>query len=356
MPESARQMAIYSNYDVSSRFRSTCKEVIVRRQMCSVRQRIAVVMVAVMACLALPAFAQSWPAKPIRIVVPFPPGGSTDSVGRLLAIELGKLLNQSVLVENKGGANGNIGADQVAKAAPDGYTLLLSGVGSNAINYSLYTKMPFNDKDFAHISLLATGPNVLAANPEFPAKTFKEFIALAKASPGKYSNASAGSGSSGHLAMEMVKQAAGIDILHVPYKGGAAAITDVIGGQISLLFINQDSALPHVQAGKLRALAVASLERNPAYPDVPTIAESGIPAFSAVSWFGLSAPAGTPKDVILKLNEATVKAMNAADVRSRLQSVGFVVMANAPAQFSDFVTAEIAKWGNAAKTAGAKLD
>ena len=300
--------------------------------------------------------AQAWPAKPIKIIVPFPPGGSTDNVGRLLSVELGKLLNQTVIVENKGGANGNIGADAVAKAAPDGYTLLLSGVGSNAINYSLYSKMPFADKDFAHVSLLATGPNVLVANPDFPAKNFKEFIALAKANPGKYSNASSGSGSSGHLAMELLKQATGIDVVHIPYKGGAAAITDTIGGQIPLLFINQDNALPHVQAGKLRALGVASLERNPVYPDVPTIAESGVPGFSAVSWFGLSAPAGTPKDVVQKLHEATVKAMNMPDIRNRLQAVGFVVVANSPAQFNEFVQSEIAKWSKAAATSGAKLD
>ena len=322
----------------------------------SLRRHLLTVACALFAAISLPLFAQPWPSKPIKIVVPFSAGGSTDNVGRLLSIELGKLLNQTVIVENKGGANGNIGADQVAKSAPDGYTLLLSGVGSNSINYSLYSKMPFADKDFAHISLLATGPNVLAVNPEFPAKTFKEFITLAKANPGKYANASSGSGSSGHLAMEMVKQVAGIDVLHVPYKGGAAAITDVIGGQIPMLFINQDNALPQVQSGKLRALAVASLERNPVYPDTPTIAESGYPGFSAVSWFGLSAPAGTPKDVIQKLHEATVKALNMPEVKSRLQAVGFVVVANSPAQFSEFVNNEIAKWGKAAKASGAKLD
>jgi tripartite-type tricarboxylate transporter receptor subunit TctC len=300
--------------------------------------------------------AETWPAKPIKIVVPFPPGGSTDNIGRLLAVELTRSLGQPVIVENKGGANGNIGADAVAKAAPDGYTLLLSGVGSNAINYALYKSMPFADKDFAHITLLATGPNVLVANLNFPARTFKEFIALAKANPGKYSNASSGSGSSGHLAMEMVKQAAGIDVVHIPYKGGAAAIQDVIGGQVPLLFINQDNALPQVQAGKLRALAVASLERNPAYPDVPTIAESGYPGFSAVSWFGLTAPAGTPKEVIAKLNEAAVKAMNLPDMKQRLQAQGFVVVGNSAAQFSDFTRAEIAKWAKAAKASGAQLD
>ena len=322
----------------------------------SLRRHLLTIACALFAAMSSPLFAQAWPSKPIKIVVPFPAGGSTDNVGRLLSVELGKLLNQTVIVENKGGANGNIGADQVAKSAPDGYTLLLSGVGSNAINYSLYSNMPFADKDFAHISLLATGPNVLAVNPEFPAKTFKEFITLAKANPGKYANASSGSGSSGHLAMEMVKQAASIDVLHVPYKGGAAAITDVIGGQIPMLFINQDNALPQVQSGKLRALAVASLERNPVYPDTPTIAESGYPGFSAVSWFGLSAPASTPKDVVQKLHEATVKAMNMPEVKSRLQGVGFVVVANSPAQFTDFVTAEITKWGKAAKASGAKLD
>lgn len=305
-----------------------------------------------------PAFAeaQTYPAKPIKIVVPFPPGGSTDNVGRLLAAELTKTFGQPVIVENKGGANGNIGSDAVAKAAPDGYTLLLSGVGSNAINYSLYKSMPFADKDFAHISLLATGPNVLVANPDFPAKTVAEFVALAKANPGKYSHASSGSGSSGHLAFKMLEIASGISLVHIPYKGGGPAILDVIGGQVPILFINQDNALPHVQGGKLRALAVASLERNPAYPGVPTVAESGFPGFSAVSWFGLSAPAGTPKDVIQKLNEATVKAMNVAEIRNRLQAVGFVVVANSPQQFSAFVTSEIAQWSKAAKASGAQLD
>lgn len=307
-------------------------------------------------CAATLAHAQAFPAKSIKIVVPFPPGGSTDNVGRLLAAELTKSFGQPVIIENKGGANGNIGSDMVAKSPPDGYTLLLSGVGSNAINYSLYKSMPFADKDFAHVSLLATGPNVLVANPAFPAKTVAEFVALAKASPGKYAHASSGSGSSGHLAFKMLEMAAGISLVHIPYKGGGPAIMDVIGGQVPILFINQDNALPHVQAGKLHALAVASTERNPVYPNVPTVAESGFPGFSAVSWFGLSAPAGTPKDVIQKLNEATVKAMNVPEIRNRLQSVGFVVVANSPQQFSEFVASEIAKWSKAAKASGAQLD
>ena len=300
--------------------------------------------------------AQAWPTKTIKFIVPFPPGGSTDAVGRQLAQELTKSLGQPVIIENKGGANGNIGSDFVAKAAPDGYTFLVSGVGSNAINYSLYRSMPFADKDFAHVSLLATGPNVLVVNPEFPAKTFAEFITMVKASPGKYSHARSGNGSSGHLAMKMLELASGISLVHVPYKGGGPAIMDTIAGQVPILFINQDNALPQVQAGKLRALAVASLERNPVYPTVPTIAESGFPDFSAVSWFGLTAPAGTPKDVIQKLNDATAKAMNQPEMKQRLQAQGFVVVAGTPQQFTEFVQAEIAKWSKAAKVSGAQVD
>jgi tripartite-type tricarboxylate transporter receptor subunit TctC len=302
------------------------------------------------------AMAQAWPTKPVRLVVPFPAGGSTDAVGRLLAAEMAKELGQNVIVENKGGANGNIGSDAVAKADADGYTLLLSGVGSNAVNYSIYKSMPYSNKDFKHISLLAKGPNVLVVSPEFPAKTLGELVALAKAEPGKYTHASSGSGSSGHLAMEMLKQAAGVDLLHVPYKGGAAAITDTIGGRVSALFLNQDNLLPQVQSGKLRALAVASEQRNPAYPDTPTVAEAGYPGFAAESWFGLSAPAGTPDAVVTKLNDATVKALANPDLRKKLEGVGFVVVASNPQDFDGFVTAEMDKWGKAAKASGATLD
>jgi len=298
----------------------------------------------------------AWPTKQLKLVVPFPAGGSTDSVGRLLAAELSKELGQSVVVENKGGANGNIGSDMVAKAEPDGYTLLLSGVGSNAISYAVYQNMPYRDSDFAHISLLATGPNVLVANNDFPGKTFAEFIKLARENPGKYTHASSGSGSSGHLAMEMLKQDAKIDLVHVPYKGGAAAITDMIGGRVQVMFLNQDTLLPQVTSGKLRALAVASAKRNPAYPDTPTVAESGYPGFSAESWFGLSAPAKTPPAVIQRLNQATVKALSSSEIRQKLESVGFVVVADDPKSFSAFVENEIAKWGKAAKASGAKMD
>lgn len=306
--------------------------------------------------LASAANVENWPSQPIKVVVPFPPGGSTDNVGRLLSAELGKILNQTVVVENRGGANGNIGSDMVAKADPDGYTLLVSGVGSNAISYAIYPKMNYSDADFKHVSLLATGPNVLVVNPEFPAKDFKSFIELAKADPGKYAYASSGSGTSGHLAMEMLKQAAGIDLVHIPYKGGSAAITDTIGGRTSALFLNQDNLLPQVNSGKLRALAVASEKRNPVYPDVPTVAESGYPGFSAESWFGIAAPAGTPDAIVEKLNKGIVQAMQSPDFRQKLEQVGFVVVGSSPKEASEFVTAEIDKWGKTAKASGARVD
>lgn len=311
------------------------------------------------ACMlaALPAAAvQGWPTRPITLVVPFPPGGSTDAVGRLVAAELAKLLGQNVIVENKGGANGNIGSDQVAKAKPDGHTLLLSGVGSNAINYAIYQEMPYQDKDFRHVALIATGPNVLVASPNLPVKHFAEFLELVRKEPGKHTHASSGNGSSGHLSAEMLKQAAKLDMVHVPYKGGAAAITDTIAGRVDVLFLNQDNVLPHVRAGKLRALAVTSPQRNPAYPDVPTIAESGFPGFAAQSWFGVSAPAGTPDEVVRVLNEATNKALQDAALRQRLESVGFVVANGSPDDFARFVQDEIARWAKAAKASGARVD
>lgn len=311
------------------------------------------------ACMlaALPAAAaQGWPTRPLTLVVPFPPGGSTDAVGRLVAAELAKLLGQNVIVENKGGANGNIGSDQVAKAKPDGHTLLLSGVGSNAINYAIYQEMPYQDKDFRHVALIATGPNVLVASPNLPVKHFAEFLELVRKEPGKHTHASSGNGSSGHLSAEMLKQAAKLDMVHVPYKGGAAAITDTIAGRVDVLFLNQDNVLPHVRAGKLRALAVTSPQRNPAYPDVPTIAESGFPGFAAQSWFGVSAPAGTPDEVVRVLNEATNKALQDAALRQRLESVGFVVANGSPDDFARFVQDEIARWAKAAKASGARVD
>lgn len=300
--------------------------------------------------------AEGYPDRVVTLVVPFPAGGSSDTMARLVAQELSKSLGQQFIVDNKPGANGNIGSAQVARAEPDGYTLLLSGVGSNAINYTLYPKLGYDPKDLAHVTLFATGPNVLVANLEFEAKTFKEFIELAKARPGEFNYASSGNGSSGHLAMEMLKQAAGIDLQHVPYKGGAPAMTDVMGGQVPVMFINQDAVLPHVKAGKMVALAVASLERNPAYPDTPTIAESGYPGFAAQSWFGLSAPAAVPRPITDKLNAATIKALHAPEIQERLESNGFVVVGSTPEEYAAWIEAETAKWAKVIEASGAEIE
>jgi tripartite-type tricarboxylate transporter receptor subunit TctC len=323
----------------------------------SLTRRCALAALAALFAAPLASAQGAFPNKPIRIIVPFPAGGSTDAMARNLGAELTKQMGQPVVVENRPGVNGNLGSDHVAKSAPDGYTLLLSGVGSNAINHGLYANMPYDsNKDFAHITLLAEGPNVLIVHPSFAAKNLGELIAMAKAQPGKLVYASNGNGSSGRMAMEMLRQATGIDMLHVPYKGGGPSMIDLIGGQVPMLFTNQDHALPQVQAGKVRAIAVASLKRNPAYPDVPTVAEQGLPGFAAVSWFGLSAPAKTPPEIVRRLHEETVKALAQPEFRSKLEQVGFVVVGNTPAEFSAFVASEVEKWGKVVKTAGATVD
>lgn len=322
------------------------------------------ILLAASALIALPALLsapaaqpQGYPNKPIRIMVPFPPGGSTDVMARNLAAELSKSLGQPVIVENKAGANGNIGSAEIAKAPPDGYSLLLSGVGTNAINHSLYPTMPYESlRDFEHITLLAEGPNVLIVNPNFAAKSVPELIAMAKAQPGKLNYGSNGNGSSGRLAMEMLRQATGIDMVHVPYKGGGPAMQALLAGEVPMLFTNQDAALPQVKAGKARAIGVASLKRNPAYPDVPTIAEQGITGFSAVSWFGLSAPAKTPPEITRKLHAETVKVLNQPEFRAKLESNGFVVVGGSPEEFRAFIKAENEKWGKAVKASGATVD
>jgi tripartite-type tricarboxylate transporter receptor subunit TctC len=307
---------------------------------------------------ALPALAQAdYPNRPVKLIVPFPPGGTSDIMGRLIAQELGKQLKQPFIVENKAGAGGAIGCEYVAKAPADGYTLLLSGIGSNAIIHGFSVPKPNYDsmRDFVHISQLAAGPNVLVVNPSFPAKTFKEFVAYVKAHPGKV-NYGQIPASSGHLTTEYLKQVAGLDMVGIGYKGGGPAITDLLGGQINAMFINQDSVLPHVKAGTLRALAVTSPQRNPLYPDVPTIAESGYPGFSAVSWIGLSAPKDTPKAIVDKLEAAMIKAFHDPAARAKLEATGFVVVASTSAEYTKFVQEEINRWTKVIQTAGLKAN
>lgn len=306
---------------------------------------------------AAPARAADFPGgKPISLVVPFPAGGGTDFIGRLLASEMGKALNTTIVVENKGGANSNIGTAYVTQARPDGYTLLVSGVGI-ATNQGLYSKLPYKLDQLDQVAVLAFGSDVLVTAPTFPAKTLAEFVELVHKQPGKYSYASSGNGTTGHLGMEMLKQRAKLDIMHVPYNGGSAAINDVLAGRVDVLFVNQDTALSHVRAGKLRALAIGSAQRNPTYPDTPTVAESGYPGFSSEYWFGLSAPAGLPPSVFQKLFEATRSAMQSPAIQEKLGAVGLVIPPLTDRQqFVTLVEAEVQKWGEVVRVSGARID
>jgi tripartite-type tricarboxylate transporter receptor subunit TctC len=309
--------------------------------------------------LALPlaATAQSdYPNKPVKIIVPFPAGGTSDVMGRLVAEELGKIFKQPFIVENIGGAGGVIGTEKGAKAVPDGYTLIQSGVGQNAVAHGLDPNLKYNSStDFVHLSQVHSGPNVLVVHPSVPFKTLKELVDYAKANPGKLDYGFTPA-ASGHMAMEQFKQTAGIFMLGVPYRGGGPMMTDILGGTIKLMFINQDVALQHVKAGKLRPLAVSSAQRNPLYPDVPTIAESGYKGFEALSWSGMSVPKGTPKPIVDKLEAAMVQAMGSPAVRQKLESQGFVVPALGSKPYTAFVNSEKERWTQVIKTAGIKVD
>ena len=312
--------------------------------------------------IALPAQAQSWPSKPVRIVVPFPPGGTTDIVARSLGAELQKMWQQPVIVENRPGAGGNIGAEAVAKSTPDGYTLLMGTVGTHAINQALFTqsgtKMPFDPvRDFVPVTLAASVPNVMIVNPKLPVTTVTEFIAYAKARPGQLNMASSGNGTSIHLTGELFKTVTGIYMVHFPYRGSAPAITDMLSGNMNVMFDNLPSALPHIKAGKLRALAVTSRTRSPALPDVPTIEEAaGLKGFDASSWFGLFAPAGTPAVIVDKVQADVAKALAVPEVRERFVSQGAQPGGNTSAQFAAFIRAETDKWTRVVKFSNAKVD
>jgi tripartite-type tricarboxylate transporter receptor subunit TctC len=303
------------------------------------------------------ALAQSdYPNKAVKVIVPFPAGGTSDVMGRLVAEELGKILKQPFIVENVGGAGGVIGTEKGAKATPDGYTLVQTGVGQNAVAHGLDPNLKYNSlTDFVHLSQVNSGPNVLVVNPSVPFKTVKELVDYAKVNPGKldygYTPAA-----SGHMAMELFKQTAGIFMLGIPYRGGGPMMTDILGGTIKVMFINQDVALQHVKAGKLRPLAVSSAQRNPLYPDVPTIAESGYKGFEALSWSGMSVPKGTPQAIVDKLDAAMVQVMASAAVKQRLESQGFVVPATGSARYAAFVKSELERWTRVIKTAGIKAE
>jgi tripartite-type tricarboxylate transporter receptor subunit TctC len=306
---------------------------------------------------SLVAHAQPYPSQPIKMIVPFTAGGTTDILARTIGQKLSESLHQPVIVENRPGAGGNIGADAVAKAKPDGYTILMGTIGTQAINTSLYSKMPYDSaRDFAPVTLVAIVPNVLMVHPSVPAKNVKELIALAKAKPGQLNFASSSTGGSPHLSGEMFKQMTGVDIVHVPYKGSAPAITDLLGGQVTLMFDNLPSGLPQVKAGKLRALGVTSARRSPAAPDIPTIAESGVPGYEVDSWFGILAPAGTPAEIVNKLNAEIVRILKLPDVNERLAEQGAQPVGDTPQHFAEHIRKETAKWAKVVKASGAKAD
>jgi tripartite-type tricarboxylate transporter receptor subunit TctC len=301
--------------------------------------------------------AQDYPTKPVRIVVPFPAGGATDLFARAAAQKMTEAWGQSVVVDNRPGAGGNIGSELVAKAAPDGYTLEMGTVGTHAINASLYAKMPYDHvKDFAPIILVAGVPNVLVVHPSVPANSVQELIAYLKANPGKVNFASSGSGTSIHLSGELFKVMAGVQMTHIPYKGSAPALQDLLGGQVQLMFDNLPPSLPQIKAGKLRALGVTSTTRAPALPEVPTIAESGLPGFDASSWFGLLAPAGTSPAIIAKINAEIAKWLATPEAKEKLLAAGANAAGGTPEDFARHIAAETAKWAKVVKESGAKVD
>jgi len=312
----------------------------------------------VLVVVAFSAWAQAYPNHSIRLVVPFPAAGTTDILARLVAQRLTETMGQSVVVDNRPGAAGNIGSDVVAKAPADGYTLLMCTVSTHAINPNLYAKIPFDHiRDFAPVILVAAVPNVLVVNPSLPVYTVADLIKLAKSKPGTINFASSGSGTSIHLSGELFKTMAGVDMTHVPYKGSAPALTDLVGGQVQVMFDNLPSALPQIKAGKLRAVAVTSPKRAPALPDVPTIAESGLPGFEATSWFGVVAPAATPAAIVSKLNAEIDKWLRMPETKEQLLAQGAAdAVGGTPEQFAAFIRGETDKWAKVVKASGAKVD
>ncbi|MCU0806254.1 MAG: tripartite tricarboxylate transporter substrate binding protein [Burkholderiales bacterium] len=299
----------------------------------------------------------AFPAKPVRLVVPFPPGGSTDIIARVIGQKLSDSLGQQVIVENKPGAGGNIGVEMVARAPADGYTLVMGHVGTFGSNPALYKRLPYDPvKDFAPVTLVAMVPNLLVVQPALPVRSTQELIALARAKPGQLTYGSGGNGSAAHLAAEYFKALAGVDIQHVPYKGTAPALTDLLGGQISMQITGAPPLLPYVKSGKVRVLATASAQRLKILPDVPTIAESGVPGYAATQWYGILAPAATPKPIVEKLNREIVKAINSPDVRARLEAEGAEPVGNTPAAFAAFIRSELALWAKVVKDSGATID
>jgi tripartite-type tricarboxylate transporter receptor subunit TctC len=303
-----------------------------------------------------PAEAQDYPSKPIRMIVPFAAGGILDIVARAVGERLNSPLGQPIVVDNRGGAGGSIGTEIASRAAPDGYTLLTGHIGTHAINPSLYPKLGYDPvKDFAPITLAAMFPLGLFVHPSVPAHSVQDLIALAKAKPGAINFASAGSGGPTHMAGEMLKAMARVDIVHVPYKGNAAALNDLLGGRVQIFFSNLVTALPHARAGKLRALAVSTAKRSQLAPQLPTVAESGVPGYDLTNWVGMFAPAATPRPIVLRLNRDIAAILNAADLKDRFRAQGLELVSTTPEAFGAFIRSELAKWRRVVKESGAKV-
>jgi tripartite-type tricarboxylate transporter receptor subunit TctC len=300
--------------------------------------------------------AQSWPTKPIKLIVPYPPGGGTDVIARIVQEPLAKELGQQVIIDNRGGAGGSIGSALAAQSPSDGYTILFT-LSSHTINPAIYTKLPFDtEKDFSSVVTVASLPQILVANPNFPAKTVKEVIEMAKAKPGSISYASVGNGSPGHLAGAMMASDAGVDMTHIPYRGGGPAVTDVMAGQVPLLWVSIPAAAQFVKAGKLRALAVSTVKRSAVFPDVPTMVESGFKGFEVDSWYAMFVPAKTPQAIIDRINKAAVNVLAQPEVKEKLLGQGAEAVGDTPAQLSGVVKKEIAKWKQVVKSANIKVD
>ena len=306
---------------------------------------------------AAPVLADTYPAQSVKFIVPFTPGGTTDILARVFAQKMSEAWGQSVVVENRSGAGGLIGSELVARAAPDGYSILLGTIGTHGVSLSLYDKIPYHpEKDFAPVTLLATLPNILAINPSVPAKNVKELIAYAKANPGKIAYASAGNGTAAHLAGEMLRKAADIDIAHIPYRGSAPALTDLMGGRVALAFDYMPSALPYVRSGKLRGLAVTGTARTKAAPELPTMIEAGVPNFNMVTWYAVYAPRGTPPEVVAKIRDTIAKAAMAPDLVKRMDDLAVDLVAGTPEELAQFQRAEIERWSKFIKEANIKAE
>ena len=312
-------------------------------------------------CAALvattPAPAQQYPTRPVRFVVPFPPGGSVDTLARTMSPRLAEALGQQIVVDNRPGGNGNIGMEIVAQSRPDGHTILVGYIANLAIFPSLSAKLPFDPvKDYAPVTQIASSPNVLTAHPSVQAKNLKELIALAKAKPGQISFASTGVASVGHLTGELLNSLAGVKMTHVPYKGGGQAIIDLVGGHVQVMFSGFSAAMPHIKSAKVRALAVTGAKRSPALPEVPTIAEQGFPGVEATAWYGVLAPAGTPRPIVARLHDEVVKILKLPDVVQKLDGLGFEIVGSTPEAFGGYIKSEIKKWEKVVKASGAKAE